>query len=76
MVGAHTAPRRAVRAVTVTRSVTEYFEYFAPDFTLHPDVSTRIENQNSRQVSACGLISVSAVCSENPVADALSYETK
>uniref|UniRef100_A0A8C1MJF8 Histone deacetylase n=1 Tax=Cyprinus carpio TaxID=7962 RepID=A0A8C1MJF8_CYPCA len=27
----------------------EYFEYFAPDFTLHPDVSTRIENQNSRQ---------------------------
>uniref|UniRef100_A0AAQ4P744 Histone deacetylase n=1 Tax=Gasterosteus aculeatus aculeatus TaxID=481459 RepID=A0AAQ4P744_GASAC len=26
----------------------EYFEYFAPDFTLHPDVSTRIENQNSR----------------------------
>ncbi|XP_024139775.2 histone deacetylase 3-like [Oryzias melastigma] len=28
---------------------TEYFEYFAPDFTLHPDVSTRIENQNSRQ---------------------------
>lgn len=29
----------------------EYFEYFAPDFTLHPDVSTRIENQNSRQVS-------------------------
>ncbi|KAF6730963.1 Histone deacetylase 3 [Oryzias melastigma] len=30
---------------------TEYFEYFAPDFTLHPDVSTRIENQNSRQVT-------------------------
>lgn len=27
---------------------TEYFEYFAPDFTLHPDVSTRIENQNPR----------------------------
>ncbi|KAG7278923.1 hypothetical protein CRUP_024932 [Coryphaenoides rupestris] len=27
----------------------EYFEYFAPDFTLHPDVSTRIENQNTRQ---------------------------
>uniref|UniRef100_A0A8C4YW22 Histone deacetylase n=1 Tax=Gadus morhua TaxID=8049 RepID=A0A8C4YW22_GADMO len=26
-----------------------YFEYFAPDFTLHPDVSTRIENQNTRQ---------------------------
>uniref|UniRef100_A0A8C5IIP4 Histone deacetylase n=1 Tax=Junco hyemalis TaxID=40217 RepID=A0A8C5IIP4_JUNHY len=30
-------------------SIPEYFEYFAPDFTLHPDVSTRIENQNSRQ---------------------------
>ena len=28
--------------------LTEYFEYFAPDFTLHPDVSTRIENQNPR----------------------------
>lgn len=28
---------------------TEYFEYFAPDFTLHPDVSTKIENQNTRQ---------------------------
>uniref|UniRef100_A0AAY4E0V6 Histone deacetylase n=1 Tax=Denticeps clupeoides TaxID=299321 RepID=A0AAY4E0V6_9TELE len=31
------------------RNVAQYFEYFAPDFTLHPDVSTRIENQNSRQ---------------------------
>ena len=29
----------------------EYFEYFAPDFTLHPDVSSKIENQNTRQVS-------------------------
>lgn len=28
---------------------TEYFEYFGPDFTLHPDVSTKIENQNTRQ---------------------------
>ncbi|XP_077980928.1 histone deacetylase 3-like [Glandiceps talaboti] len=27
----------------------EYFEYFSPDFTLHPDVSTRIENLNSKQ---------------------------
>lgn len=27
----------------------EYFEYFGPDFTLHPDVSTKIENQNTRQ---------------------------
>ena len=30
---------------------TEYFEYFGPDFTLHPDVSTKMENQNTRQVS-------------------------
>lgn len=28
---------------------TEYFEYFGPDFTLHPDVSTKMENQNTRQ---------------------------
>ena len=28
----------------------EYFEYFSPDFTLHPDVSVKIENQNTRQV--------------------------
>ena len=27
----------------------EYFEYFAPDFTLHPDTTTKIENQNTRQ---------------------------
>ena len=27
----------------------EYFEYFGPDFTLHPDVSTKIDNQNTRQ---------------------------
>ncbi len=32
-----------------THTLSEYFEYFAPDFTLHPDVSTKIENQNSRQ---------------------------
>jgi len=29
-------------------SSSEYFEYFGPDFTLHPDVSTKIENQNPR----------------------------
>lgn len=29
--------------------IAEYFEYFAPDFTLHPDVSSKIDNQNSRQ---------------------------
>ncbi|CAG7837718.1 unnamed protein product [Allacma fusca] len=28
---------------------TEYFEYFAPDFTLHPEVVTRQENANSKQ---------------------------
>jgi len=26
---------------------TEYFEYFSPDFTLHPDVNPRMENANS-----------------------------
>uniref|UniRef100_A0A8C1BRG1 Histone deacetylase 3 n=1 Tax=Cyprinus carpio carpio TaxID=630221 RepID=A0A8C1BRG1_CYPCA len=39
----------ALLLITVFVLCTEYFEYFAPDFTLHPDVSTRIENQNSRQ---------------------------
>lgn len=29
--------------------LTEYLEYFAPDFTLHPDVVTRQENANSKQ---------------------------
>ena len=33
----------------------EYFEYFAPDFTLHPDVSTKIENQNTKQVLMCNI---------------------
>ena len=28
----------------------EYLEYFAPDYTLHPDLTTKIENQNTRQV--------------------------
>ena len=28
---------------------TEYFEYFAPDFSLHPDTNPRNENANSRQ---------------------------
>merc|ERR1719318_2019834 len=27
----------------------EYFEYFAPDFTLHPEVNPRMENANSQQ---------------------------
>ena len=33
----------------VVYCISEYFEYFGPDFTLHPDVSTKIENQNTRQ---------------------------
>ncbi|XP_054270562.1 histone deacetylase 3 [Macrosteles quadrilineatus] len=28
---------------------TEYLEYFAPDFTLHPDIVTRQDNANSKQ---------------------------
>merc|ERR1711874_214492 len=28
---------------------TEYFEYFGPDFSLHPEVSPRQDNANSRQ---------------------------
>eukprot|EP00126_Sphaerothecum_destruens_P006778 Sdes_comp19522_c0_seq1m11099 len=27
----------------------DYFEYFGPDFHLHPDTGTRIENMNTRQ---------------------------
>ena len=29
---------------------TDYFEYFAPDFSLYPDIAARIENQNTKQV--------------------------
>ena len=28
---------------------TEYIQYFAPDFSLHPEVITRQENGNSKQ---------------------------
>jgi len=28
----------------------EYLEYFAPDFTLHPDILTKQENANTKQV--------------------------
>uniref|UniRef100_A0A8C0WB77 Histone deacetylase 3 n=1 Tax=Castor canadensis TaxID=51338 RepID=A0A8C0WB77_CASCN len=35
-------------AISEELPYSEYFDYFAPDFTLHPDVSTRIGNQNSR----------------------------
>ncbi|CAL1280171.1 unnamed protein product [Larinioides sclopetarius] len=27
----------------------EYFEYFAPDFTLHPNINTKQDNANSKQ---------------------------
>jgi len=29
---------------------TDYLEYFAPDFSLYPDIAARIENQNTKQV--------------------------
>lgn len=29
----------------------EYLEYFAPDFLLHPDISTKQENLNTKQVN-------------------------
>lgn len=32
-----------------TSTPIEYFQYFAPDFSLHPEVITRQENGNSRQ---------------------------
>ena len=42
----------------------EYFEYFGPDFTLHPDVSTKMENQNTRQVNIIVmLLTISATLS-------------
>ena len=28
---------------------TEYYEYFGPDFQLHPDTRTSVENQNTPQ---------------------------
>ena len=30
--------------------LSEYLEYFAPDFLLHPDISTKQENLNTKQV--------------------------
>ena len=30
--------------------IPDYFEYFAPDFTLHPDISAKQENNNTKQV--------------------------
>jgi hypothetical protein len=34
---------------------TEYLEYFAPDFTLHPDISTKQDNQNTKTVGLLGI---------------------
>ena len=36
----------------------EYLEYFAPDFTLHPDILTKQENANTKQVCKAENISV------------------
>ena len=33
---------------SLKRTFQDYFEYFAPDYTLHPDTTTKIENQNTR----------------------------
>ncbi len=35
---------------------TEYYEYFSPDFSLHPNLVDRKENMNSRQVSVFILV--------------------
>jgi len=40
---------------------TEYLAYFAPDFSLHPDVATKQENLNTRQY----LDTVKQFCLEN-----------
>lgn len=37
------------RFLTIVYFIAEYFEYFAPDFTLHPELVTRQENANSKQ---------------------------
>jgi len=29
--------------------LTDYLEYFSPDFTLHPEVVTKTDNANSKQ---------------------------
>lgn len=65
--------RRPLGSNSPPRPIAEYFEYFAPDFTLHPDVSTRIENQNSRQVSAHSFI---ATRFQSPLGAALSSEAR
>ncbi|XP_014674421.1 PREDICTED: LOW QUALITY PROTEIN: histone deacetylase 3-like [Priapulus caudatus] len=35
--------------VSLELPYSEYLEYFAPDFSLHPDIPVRIENANTRQ---------------------------
>ena len=36
------------RTIRLEIQFQDYFEYFAPDYTLHPDTTTKIENQNTR----------------------------
>ena len=42
----------------------EYYEYFAPDFSLHPIIGTKHENTNTKQVS----IFVSSLWKHNALA--------
>ena len=37
----------------------EYLEYFAPDFSLEPEIVTKMENQNTKQV--CGEVNVNSL---------------
>lgn len=30
----------------------EYIEYFSPDYTLHPDLTTKLDNANTKQVTS------------------------
>lgn len=39
-------------------NISDYFEYFKPDFTLHPDTTTRIENLNSKSVSNLSIVTL------------------
>lgn len=45
--GSNASPHNCTR--NCVPFLVEYFQYFSPDFSLHPDVITRQENGNSRQ---------------------------
>lgn len=32
--------------------IIEYYEYFGPDFSLHPEIGTKHENTNTKTVSS------------------------